>query len=188
MAPLLERKSAIALVLVSVLAITMSGIAVATAFSQSAAPSGVAPRTLAMTLLLDEGQVVTGWNDTCNCAVQLDTPAADSEVIAGEYVRWAPSTLVMNAGDTLVLTIKNPRGGDHGFAIMAPSDAFSGTTTAAVVQGRANSANPAGTSATITFTALKAGTYTYICPLPFDDAAHQCHPDHDTITGTLIVL
>lgn len=174
--------------IVSVLAVAMSGIAVATALTRPAATNTVEPRSVAMTLVLDEGQVVTGWNDTCNCAVQLDTPAADSEVIAGEYVRWAPSTLMMNAGDTLTLTIKNPRGGDHGFAIMAPSDAFSGTTTAAVIQGRANSGNPAGTSATISFTALKPGTYTYICPLPFDDAAHHCHPDHETITGTLIVL
>jgi hypothetical protein len=120
----------------------MSGLALATVFTQPTATTTVAPRSLAMTVVLDEGQVVTGWNDTCNCAVQLDTPSADSEVIAGEYVRWAPSTLVMNAGDTLALTIKNPRGGDHGFAILAPADAFSGTTAAAVVQGRTNSGNP----------------------------------------------
>jgi plastocyanin len=172
----------------SALAITMSGMALATAFTQPAATSNVTPRSVAMTLVLDEGQVVTGWNDTCNCAVQLDTPSADSEVIAGEYVRWAPSTLVMNAGDTLTLTIKNPRGGDHGFLIEAQAGDFSGTTAAASIQGRRNSGNPEGTSAVITFTALKPGTYTYICPLPFDDAVNHCHPDHDTITGTLIVL
>ena len=188
MAPLLERKSAIAVVLVSALAITMSVMAVATAYSRPADTNTVASRNLAMTLVVDEGLVVTGWNDTCNCVVQLDTPSADSEVIAGEYMRWAPSTLVMNAGDTLTLTIMNPRSGDHGFAILAPSDAFSGTTAAAVIQGRKNSGDPDGTSATITFSALKPGTYTYICPLPYDDAANHCHPDHETITGTLIVL
>jgi plastocyanin len=109
-------------------------------------------------------------------------------VIGGEYVRWAPSTLVVNKGDTVTLTIINPRGGDHGFMILAQAGDFSGTTVGPLVQGRENSGNPEGTSVTISFTALKAGTYTYICPIPYDDAAHKCHPDHETITGTLVVL
>jgi plastocyanin len=175
-------------VLVSALAITMSGMAVATAFSRAPATNAIAPRSVAMTVMIGEGQVVVGWNDTCNCAVQLDTPAADSEVVAGEYVRWTPDTIVVNAGDTVTLTIKNPRGGDHGFMIEAQAGDFSGTTVSPVIQGRDNSGNPEGTSAVITFTALKPGTYTYICPIPYDEALNHCHPDHETLTGTLIVL
>ncbi len=173
---------------VSVIAVVMSGMAVTAAYSKPSTSATLAPRNLAATVMIDEGQVVVGWNETCNCAVQLDTPAADTEVVAGEYVRWAPNVLIMNAGDTMTLTVKNPRNGDHGFALIAPSDAFSGQTSAAVVQGKKNSGNPEGTSAVITFTALKPGTYTFICPLPYDDALHHCHPDHETLTGTLIVL
>lgn len=184
---LAERKLAVGVLVVSVIAVVMSGMAVTAAYSKPAA-SGPTPRDVAMTLVLSEGQIVVGWNNTCNCAVQLDTPAADTEVVAGEYVRWAPDTIVVNVGDKVTLTIKNPRGGDHGFVIEAPSDAFSGTTVAGVIQGRKNSGNADGTQAVISFTALKPGTYTYICPIPYDDAMNKCHPDHETITGTIIVL
>jgi plastocyanin len=154
----------------------------------SFAPSGVTPRTVAYTVTIDEGLIVTGWNNTCECAVEIDTPAADTEKVVGEYVRWAPNVIIVNAGDTVRLTIKNPRGGDHSFAIVAPSGSFSGTTASGVVQGRDNSGSPAGTEATIEFTALARGTYVFLCVTPFDDATNSCHPDHDTLTGTLIVL
>lgn len=173
--------------IVSVIAVVMSGMAVTAAYSKPAA-TGPTPRDVAMTLVVGEGQVVVGWNNTCNCAVQLDTPAADTEVVAGEYVRWAPDTIVVNAGDKVTLTIKNPRGGDHGFVIDAPSGAFSGTTVAPMIQGRKNSGNESGTQAVISFTALKPGTYTYYCPVAYDDATHKCHPDHDTLTGVIIVI
>ena len=151
-------------------------------------PSGVAPRTVAYTVTIDEGLIVTGWNNTCQCAVEIDTPAADTEKVIGEYVRWAPNVIIVNAGDTVRLTINNPRGGDHSFAIEAAAGSFSGTTVSGTVEGRDNSGNPAGTQATIEFTALKPGTYVFRCVTPFDDATNACHPDHDSLTGTIIVL
>ena len=150
--------------------------------------SGVAPRTLAITVTIDEGLVVTGYNTTCNCAVEIDSPEADTEKVVGEYVRWAPSVIIINVGDTVTLTVKNPRGGDHSFALLAGAGDFSGTTTSGTVEGRANSGNPDGTEATIEFTALKPGTYTFLCTILFDDALDHCHPDHETLTGTLVVL
>ncbi len=153
-----------------------------------AKPSGVAPRTVAYTVTIDEGMIVTGWNNTCQCAVEIDTPAADTEKVVGEYVRWAPNVIIVNAGDTVQLTVKNPRGGDHSFAIEAAAGSFSGTTISGTVEGRRNSGNPAGTQATITFTALKPGTYVFLCTIPFVDATNSCHPDHATLTGTIIVL
>jgi len=153
-----------------------------------ARPSGVAPRTVAYTVTIDEGLIVTGWNNTCQCAVEIDTPAADTEKVVGEYVRWAPNVIIVNAGDTVKLTINNPRGGDHTFAIEAAAGSFSGTTVSPVVQGTDNSGNPAGTQAAIEFTALKPGTYVFRCVTPFDDAANKCHPDHETLSGTIIVL
>ncbi len=172
---------------VSVIAVVMSGMAVSAAYSKPASTPDAA-RTVEMTLSLDIAQVTVGWNDTCACVVQLDTPAVDSEVVAGEFIRWAPNTIVINHGDTVKLTLKNALETDHGFVIDAPSDAFSGTTVVATLKGTENSGNPDGSSAAITFTALKAGTYVYRCPLPFVDATHQCHPDHEGLTGTIIVL
>ncbi len=153
-----------------------------------AKPSGAAPRTVEYTVTVDEGQIVTGWNNTCQCAVEIDTPAADTEKVVGEYVRWAPGVIIVNAGDTVKLTVKNPRGGDHSFAIEAGTGSFSGTTVTGNIQGTKNSGNAAGTQATIEFTALKPGTYVFRCVTPFDDAANQCHPDHDTLSGTIVVL
>ncbi len=153
-----------------------------------AKPSGVAPRTVAYTVTIDEGLIVTGWNNTCQCAVQIDTPAADTEKVIGEYVRWAPNVIIVNAGDTVRLTVNNPRGGDHTFSIEAAAGSFSGTTTSPVVQGKKNSGNPLGTQATIEFTALKPGTYVFRCVTPFVEATNSCHPDHETLTGTIIVL
>ncbi len=170
---------------IGVLALVLSIAALGLTFAR---PSGVAPRTVAFTVTIDEGLIVTGWNNTCQCAVVIDTPAADTEKVVGEYVRWAPNVIMINAGDTVTLTVKNPRGGDHSFAILATAGAFSGTTSSGTVQGRTNSGNAAGTQATITFTALKPGTYVFLCTIPFDDAQNHCHPDHETLTGTIVVL
>lgn len=168
-----------------VVALVLSIAAVGLTFAR---PSGVAPRTLAITVTIDEGLIVTGWNNTCQCAVEIDTPAADTEKVVGEYVRWAPNVITINVGDTVRLTVNNPRGGDHSFAIESTTGAFSGTTSSGTVQGRANSGNPAGMQVTIEFTALKPGTYVFRCTIPFNDAQDQCHPDHETLTGTIVVL
>ncbi|MFA5897297.1 MAG: cupredoxin domain-containing protein [Thermoplasmata archaeon] len=168
-----------------VVALLLSIVALGLTYAR---PSGVAPRTLAITVTIDEGLIVTGWNNTCQCAVEIDTPAADTEKVVGEFVRWAPSVIIINAGDTVKLTVKNPRGGDHSFAIEASAGAFSGTTSSGNVQGRTNSGNAAGTQATIEFTALKPGTYVFLCTIAFNDAQNQCHPDHETLTGTIVVL
>ncbi len=172
-------------IVLGVLGVVLSSVAVGLVLTRAPGP---AARTVAFTVTIDEGLVVTGWNNTCQCAVEIDSPAADTEKVVGEYVRWAPSVIIINAGDTVSLTVKNPRGGDHSFSIDACAATFSGTTNSGTVQGRANSGNPQGTEATIGFTALKAGTCGFRCTIPYDDAANECHPDHDTLTGTLVVL
>ena len=182
-----ERKSAMAVLAVSAMAIVMSAVAVTAAYSKPAATTQPA-KAVEMTLILDEALVTVAWNNTCQCVVQLDTPAADEEIAAGEFIRWAPNNIVINHGDTVTLTVKNPRGSDHGFMIDAPSDAFSGTTVVPMLKGVENSGNPDGSVAIITFTALKPGTYVFRCPIAFDDATHQCHPDHEALTGTIVVL
>ncbi len=150
--------------------------------------TGRGARTVSYTVTIDEGLIVTGWNSTCNCSTEIDSAYADTEKVVGEYVRWAPNVIIINQGDTVRLTVKNPRGGDHSFAIEAQAGAFSGTTSSGTVQGRDNSGNPLGTEVTIEFTALSKGTYVFRCVTPFDPVANHCHPDHDSLTGTLIVL
>ena len=179
------NRMGMATVAVGALALVLSIVALGLGATRGPA---VPARTVAYTVTIDEGLIVTGWNNTCQCAVEIDTPAADTEKVVGEYVRWAPSVIIVNAGDTVKLTVVNPRGGDHSFAIEAPAGALTGTTSSGVVQGRENSGNPRGTQVTIDFTALKAGTYVFRCTIPFDDAQNKCHPDHETLTGTLIVL
>jgi len=171
-------------VALGVLALVLAIAAVGLTYARSSVPA----RTVAITVTIDEGLVVTGYNTTCNCAVEIDSPEADTEKVVGEYVRWAPNVIIINTGDTVTLTVKNPRGGDHSFAIESSTGDFSGTTTSGTVEGRANSGNPDGTEATITFTALKPGTYVFLCTIPFDDAQDHCHPDHATLTGTIVVL
>ena len=172
-------------IVLGVLGVVFSSVAVGLVLTRAPGP---AARTVAFTATIDEGLIVTGWNNTCQCAVEIDSPAADTEKVVGEYVRWSPSVIIVNAGDTVRLTVKNPRGGDHSFSIDACAAAFSGTTSSGNVQGRDNSGNPQGTEATIVFTALNAGTCVFRCTIPYDDAGNKCHPDHDTLTGTLVVL
>src|SRR3970282_1699531 len=157
-------------IVLGVLGVVLSSVAVGLVCTRAPAA-----RTVAYTVTIDEGLIVTGWNNTCQCAVEIDTPAADTEKVIGEYVRWAPNVIIVNAGDTVQLTIKNPRGGDHSFAIEAVAGAFSGTTASGTVEGRDNSGNPAGTQATIEFTALKPGTYVFRCVTPFDDDTNRGH-------------
>ena len=66
-----------------------------------AKPSGVAPRTLAITVTIDEGLVVTGYNSTCQCAVEIDSNEADTEKVVGEYVRWAPNVIIIPGARTV---------------------------------------------------------------------------------------
>ena len=172
-------------IVLGVLGVVLSSVAVGLVLTRAPGPTA---RTVAFTVTIDEGLIVTGWNNTCQCAVEIDSPAADTEKVVGEYVRWGPSVIMINAGDTVRLTVKNPRGGDHSFSIDAGAGAFSGTTSSGTVQGRDNSGNPQGTQVTIEFTALKAGTYVFRCAIPYNEAANLCHPDHETLTGTLVVL
>lgn len=79
-------------------------------------------------------------------------------------VFWLPSTIEVNQGDRVVITVKDEMGGPpemHGFAIPAYH-------IAVLV--------PMGQTKVVTFTANKAGIFRFIC---------QIHSDH--IGGQLVV-
>lgn len=153
-------------------------------------PQGVreAPKTYNVTISADSAEILTGYNLTCNCSVEIDSTSADTEMVVGENSRWAPIVLFMYVGDTMNLTVKNPTNPDHSFKVVSRLGDFSGKTNTSIVQGVENSGNLDGAEQTISFTALKAGTYKFECALVFDDLLHHCEPDHDTMTGVLIVL
>ncbi|MGE3537742.1 MAG: cupredoxin domain-containing protein [Candidatus Tectimicrobiota bacterium] len=75
---------------------------------------------------------------------------------------WLPSTLVVQEGDEVELTLQNKLDEPHGFKI----DDFQ---IEAVVQPKAQS--------TVKFTASKAGVHSYVC---------QMHPPH--VGGQILVL
>src|SRR3972149_3210944 len=120
-------------IVLGVLGVVLSSVAVGLVFTRAPAT-----RTVAFTVTIDEGLIVTGWNNTCQCAVEIDSPAADTEKVVGEYVRWAPSVIIVNAGDTVRLRVQKPRGGDHSFAIEAAAGWCSGTTVSGNGAGRDN--------------------------------------------------
>ena len=97
-------------------------------------------------------------------------------VLIAHFFRWEPRVLVALKGDTIVLNVFNPSDVIHGLEIpvfrvdtgpMAP-----------------------GTDTTVEFVADKAGTFEFRCSTPYSLEADPqvCHPDHDFLTGTLIVL
>ena len=146
------------------------------------------PATQEFTLIMGEGEVLTGINETSGYLVPIDDPMADGEGSTGEYHRWEPGVLVVFVGDTIKLTVRNPRSNDHSFKVEAQPGDFSGTTQTGDIQGKKNSATTTGTSQVIEFTALKPGVYRWICNTPLDSANNKCDDDHPRMTGYLVVL
>lgn len=99
----------------------------------------------------------------------------EEEEITGEFHRWEPGVLVVNKGDFVRLTVTNPRSNAHIFTL--PDF---GVATPRLEER-------VGT-ATVEFTADKAGVFQFKCGLPHDHEAGDCNPDHSYQTGYLVVL
>ncbi len=97
------------------------------------------------------------------------------EGLDGEFHRWEPAVLVVNKGDKVVLTVTNPRSHAHSFVLPE----FGVVTPR--LEGR-------GGTATVEFTADKAGVFQFACGTPWNEAAGDCGLDHDYQVGYLIVL
>ncbi len=95
----------------------------------------------------------------------------------GEFHRWEPAVLVVHKGDEVTLTIENPRSKYHSFALPE-----FGVVTPKL--------EPRGGTATVEFTADKAGVFQYACGVPFsrEGDATDCNEDHKRQVGYLIVL
>jgi len=92
-----------------------------------------------------------------------------------ELHRWEPNLIIVNQGDTIILEITNPRKHAHTLSIPA----FDVNTK--ILEPREG-------ADTITFVADTPGVFTFYCGLPFNPDKLYCDPDHNMMTGTLIVL
>ncbi len=157
-----------------------------TAIQPSAAPR--VPVVREFVLVMGEGEILAGYNTTGGYVVPIDSPQADEEMVVGEFHRWEPGVLMAYVGDTIRLTVKNPRSNDHSFSLQAEPDAFSGTTSTGEILGRTNSGSPTGTEQVIELKALKPGVYKFICNTPHDHLNNKCDEDHPRMVGYIVVL
>jgi len=103
-------------------------------------------------------------------------PDAEKLLVA-EFHTWNPNVIVVFKGDTVKLNITNPRSGIHSLAI-PDFNVDSGEIA------------PKGGIATVEFVAAKAGAFTFKCNTPWNpnEDPRDCDPDHEFMTGTIIVL
>ncbi|MDR7418607.1 MAG: hypothetical protein QN178_06825 [Armatimonadota bacterium] len=99
---------------------------------------------------------------------------AAGEPAAHHY--YNPSMIVARRGDTLRVRFSNLTFATHGIE-------FEGYG----VRTRPLPGGPAGQE-TVTFVADKAGVFRFKCYVPYNAAAGECSPDHDTQIGYLVVL
>lgn len=166
---------------IGIIAIALSGYLLATVPSQLATMRNdldtalsYQARTRAFTIIMGEGEIV-GENATTG-----------EEIIIGEFHRWEPDTMTVMKGDTVQLTVKNPRSHAHSF-VLTDFAVDSGR-----IAGRAEQPNEALRTKTVTFVADKAGVFKFSCGISFDPATHEetldCDPDHARMVGYLVVL
>jgi plastocyanin len=117
--------------------------------------------TQAIDVIMGEGETIAEVN-------------GEEEIVA-EFHRWEPGVIVVNKGDTVDLTVTNPRGNAH--TLILPEF---GVTTPRL--------DARGGSAEVSFIADKAGVFQYACGLPHNHETGDCDADHKRMVGYLIVL
>jgi len=135
-------------------------------FSACASDGTSGPVTRDFTVLMGEGETIAEVNGV--------------DEITSEFHRWEPAVLVAFKGDTINLTVENPRGSTHSLIL----DEFLVDTELLEIRG--------GTK-TVQFTVNKAGIFQYACGLEWEDEdtgelTDECDPDHQRMVGYLIVL
>ena len=154
-------------VLSLVLAIVAIGIG---AYSLYQAPTAQQSKVQKFAVIMGEGEIIA------------DDPTTGEEILTGEYHRWEPSVIVANKGDTVELTIINPRKNAHSFEL--PDF---GITTGRIA-GKTELPDVEGRTIVKTFVADKAGVFKFVCGISPDASAGNCDPDHETMVGYLVVL
>ena len=106
---------------------------------------------------------------------EVENEGGEEAIAFVELHTWEPNTIIVNQGDTVVLEITNPRKHAHTLSIPA----FDVNTK--ILEPREG-------ADTVTFVANTAGVFTFYCGLPYNPDKLYCDPDHNMMTGTLIVL
>ena len=109
---------------------------------------------------------------------ELESVLPDAgKLLIAEFHTWNPNVIVVSKGDTVQLNITNPRSGNHSLVI-PDLNIDSGLIAAK------------GGTATVEFIAAETGTFTFKCGVPWDPSEdpRDCDPDHEFMTGTIIVL
>ncbi|HKZ90327.1 MAG TPA: multicopper oxidase domain-containing protein [Thermoplasmata archaeon] len=130
----------------------------------AAAPSGTAPRTVEARIIISSVE-----------------PHNESMAMMMEEMHvYMPSSIVVNRGDTVILTIVNMDEHRHGFAIPDLNIRTDNTVDIAPLD-----------EVTLTFVADRSGVFMWECNVPYEPPAgmaeQECGEDHDDMQGYLVV-
>ena len=106
---------------------------------------------------------------------EVENEGGEEAIAFVELHTWEPNTIIVNQGDTVVLEITNPRKHAHTLSIPA-------------FNVNSEMLEPRTGADTLTFVADTPGVFTFYCGLPYNSDKLYCDPDHNMMTGTLIVL
>lgn len=106
---------------------------------------------------------------------EVENENGEEEIAFVELHVWEPNIIIVNQGDTVVLEITNPRKHAH-------------TLTIPAFDVNSEMLEPRVGADTVTFVADTPGVFTFYCGLPYVPEKLYCDPDHNMMTGTLIVL
>jgi hypothetical protein len=143
----------------------MMGSGMMSSQSSQTIPTDTEPQTRTFQISMEEVEFYA----------EVENEGGEEAIAFVELHTWKPDTIIVNQGDTVVLEITNPR--KHAHTLSVP--AFD--VTSKILE-------PIEGSDTITFVADTPGVFTFYCGLPYNPDKLYCDPDHNMMTGTLIVL
>ena len=143
----------------------MMGSGMMTSQSSQTIPTDTEPQTRTFQISMEEVEFYA----------EVENEGGEEAIAFVELHTWEPNTIIVNQGDTVVLEITNPRKHAHTLSIPA----FDVNTK--ILEPREG-------ADTVTFVADTPGVFTFYCGLPYNPDKLYCDPDHNMMTGTLIVL
>ncbi len=165
----MSAKSPSIVTALSLVAIILAASALAINFAvPGPAGAGSSPATQKLRVELGEAEIIQ--------------EVEGEEALTGEFHRWEPDTMVVKKGDTVELTVVNPRRHAHSFVLSAYN------VDTGLIPGRDQEPDLAKRTVTVKFVADQPGVFKYVCGIPFDHSKDQCDADHARMVGYLIVL
>ncbi len=156
-----RRKANVALVAIAVAALVLAGAGLGVTLVSTARPAPPTPEERTFRL------VIVGVDP-------MNMTAAEAVGLEEQHV-FMPSTIVVNKGDTVTITLVNLDEHIHGLEIESYEDNANVTRLDAAQNG------------SVTFVADHAGVFLIKCNIPYVAAEGKCGEDHKKITGTFIV-